>query len=190
MRRYYITNRKLLGGVELLIELIRRHLAGGVDLIQIREKDLDTRDLLRLTRCVLELPNLHGARILVNSRVDVALASGAHGVHLPGNSIAPARLRSIVPAGFLIGVSCHEIAEVRRAEAEGADLVVYGPMFPPRSKSDSRPAKGVEALEQVCRSVRIPVYALGGVTEANAPRLIAAGAAGVAGISLFQTDYN
>jgi thiamine-phosphate pyrophosphorylase len=181
MKRYYITDRKQLGGTEQLLRNITAQ-TSAVDLIQIREKDLSARELLDLVRQAVALRS--SAKILVNGRVDIAIAAGADGVHLPSASVPPFVFRQIVPTGFVIGVSCHSAEDVQRAEREGADLVVFGPVFPTPQKG---PPAGLAALESACRTASLPVFALGGVTYENARECIRRGAAGVAGIRLFQS---
>lgn len=187
MLRYYITDRRAAGGTAALIAAVTRAIAENVDWIQVREKDLPARELCDLTRRIVELACSRKTQVLVNDRLDVALACGGHGVHLPGNSVPPRILRSILPQGFRIGVSTHSLADLKAAEDEGADFAVFGPVFTTASKAAYGPPQGLERLRLAARSVHIPVLALGGVTMTNAEECLVAGAAGIAGISLFQT---
>ncbi len=187
MLRYYITNGFELGGGEPLLACIRRNLEAGVDMIQIREKDLPVREVMDIVRAALALPNPRGARILVNGRADIALACGARGVHLTSAAPSPLVFRAIAPPGFLIGVSCHHVDEVCRAEQEGADFAVFGPVFHTPSKTTYGDPVGLSRLKDACSAVRMPVLALGGISEKKIPQCIEAGAAGIAGITMFQS---
>ena len=171
MKRYCITDS---------LEVARCASEKGASMIQIRAKDLPARALAELVRAVRTVA---ACPILVNTRTDVALACGAQGVHLPADSVAPGTIRRITPSGFLIGVSCHTIAELHAAEKEGADFAVFGPIFLSPTKSVS--PLGLDALRHAASAVRLPVYALGGITRENEAACIAAGAAGIAGISFF-----
>jgi thiamine-phosphate pyrophosphorylase len=171
------------------LDSIAHNLQSAADQIQIREKDLSARDLFTLVQAAVALPNPRRVAILVNSRVDVALAAGASGVHLPSGSPPPQSWRNLVPKGFLIGVSCHTPNEVSTAEAEGADYVVFGPVFAPLSKSSPLAPRGLDGLAQAVKATRIPVLALGGITAENVAQCEAVGAKGIAGITLFQSQF-
>ncbi len=172
-------------------------MAAGADWVQVREKDLGTRDLLTLVRGVVGAAR--GARmsrraemlVIVNDRLDVALAAGADGVHLGGESLP---VRDVVrwcrggsaPSDFRIGVSCHSLAEAREAEAAGASYVFFGPVFDTPAKRRFGAPQGTDRLVEVCRAVAMPVIAIGGVQEENAADCLRAGAAGIAAIRMFQ----
>jgi len=174
---YFITD----GRGEFLSQI--EELGDSIDFLQIRERDLTSRELAAVTRSALQAAHPR-VRVLVNDRADVAVACGAHGVHLRSHAIAPAVLRRIVPAEFVISVSCHNLEDVVRAEREGADMALLAPVFDTPGKGQPL---GLARFEKAARSVRIPVLALGGVTSADIARCVEAGAAGVAGIRLFTT---
>jgi thiamine-phosphate pyrophosphorylase len=180
--RYYITDRREQGwSTKDLLDCIARNVAGGVDYIQIREKDLTARELVELSARAVEIAAGSATRILVNDRADVVLAAGAHGVHLRSGSIPPDQIRRVLPVPFLIGVSCHSLDEVR--EAQSADFLVFGPVFESPGKG---PPKGLAALARVAAASPVPVFALGGVNQDNARACMEAGASGIAAIRLFQ----
>jgi thiamine-phosphate pyrophosphorylase len=173
---------------------VRAAAEAGCQLIQVREKDLSACDLAAFVRRAVAAAQPHGARVLVNDRLDVALAAGAGGVHLRSGSM-PARevrrlLARLLPPDrareFLVGASTHSLAEVEAAAAGGADFVVCGPVYAPTSKNAAGPLLGLDRFAEICRRVRLPVLALGGVTAENFREPLAAGAVGVAGIGLFQ----
>ncbi len=179
----YVTDRRSVA-VRDLLRVIEQAIAAGVELIQIREKDLGTRPLLALVEAAVERARGTTTRILVNDRLDVALAARADGVHLPGHGFPVAEVRRSYPK-LLIGASCHDLDELRAAENGGADFVVFGPVFAPLSKTSQRSPVGVEKLTEAVRAVKIPVLAVGGITVENAGQSLRAGAAGLAAISLF-----
>ena len=196
---YYITDRKQLSTNEtearrLLGDCLRMAATAGVDAIQIRERDLSGRELTELGMQAIEIVRQanSSAKVLINSRSDVAIACGADGVHLRSDDISAAEARAIfMHSGILhpvIGVSCHSRAEVELAEGHGADFAVFAPVF---EKDRQIKEEGLSSLQAVCnrRAAKpaMPMLALGGVSIENAQRCLQAGAAGIAGIRLFQT---
>ncbi|MGH9862130.1 MAG: thiamine phosphate synthase [Candidatus Acidiferrales bacterium] len=182
----YITDRKTVAG-ENLVPLIEQAVAAGIELIQIRERDLPAAELLRLAKTAVERARGTATRILTNDRLDVALAAAADGIHLPTHGLPVAEVRQR-HSRLLIGASCHNLEELRRAEESGADFAVFGPVFATASKKDYGPPLGLAQLAAAVGAVKIPVLALGGLTRANAAECLAAGANGLAAISLFQTS--
>ena len=190
MLLYYITDRQQFAGDEaerrhLLLERIAVAARAGVDYIQLREKDLGARELAALAREAVAAVEGTAAKLLVNARVDVALSCGAAGVHLPSDGMLASDARAIAGGfrnQFTIGVSCHTAGEVRMAWSHGADIAVFAPVF----EKNGRDGVGVNALREACNCCPLPVFALGGVTQENSAECLEAGAAGVAGIRLFQ----
>jgi thiamine-phosphate pyrophosphorylase len=185
-----VTDRLALADASALAAIIRSAAEAGVDWIQIREKDLEARPLAELVRGALAETRETGARILVNDRLDVALAAGAAGVHL-GETSLPVEIvaewrRAANRKHFLIGVSCHSPDAALAAERGGADYVFFGPVFATPSKAAFGPPQGIARLREVCLSVKIPVLAIGGITAENAGNCLEAGAAGIAAIRFFQ----
>ena len=197
----YVTDRHLLrsqrassaGSTDDLLVRIQSAVAVGVDWIQIREKDLSSHELLELTRRVIAVTqdaNAH-TRVIVNDRLDVAIAAGAAGVHLGGASIPVAETVQWCRAGnaepdFIVGASCHDVQEAIAAERSGGNYIFFGPVYESPSKMKFGAPQGVGKLAEVCGRVQIPVLAIGGIDEENAGTCLRAGAAGVAAIRLFQ----
>jgi len=160
----------------------------GVDLVQLREPSLDGRALSSLTRAAVEEARGTSCRVVVNDRVDVALAVNASGVHLRANSLAAARVRRVSGPGFLIGRSVHDAAEAASVtESGGCDYLIFGTVFPSASKPPGHRAAGLDRLRDVCVATTLPVIAIGGIDTENAADALAAGARGVAAIQLFRT---
>lgn len=170
------------GGVDALVERVSAAVRAGVDLIQVREAAVDDRILAAVVNGCVRAVRGTRARVVVNDRLDVAIACGAQGVHLKSDSYPAARARALAPAGFLIGRSVHSAAEAIRAD--GADYVVFGAVFPTSSKPGQTPA-GLAALEETVRATTRPVLAVGGVTVETAGPVARTGAAGVAAIGMF-----
>ncbi len=191
-----VTDRTRLAGgapvaavTDRLVEVARGAARGGVDLIQVRERDLPARDLLALVERCLDVTRGTGTRVVVNDRADVALAAGAHGVHLRGDSIDAVRLREIAPPEFIVGRSVHGEVEARDAVTRGGlDYLILGAVFGTRSKSAGYPTLGLEVLARVVREADLPVLAIGGMTLDHLPAIVRSGAAGVAAIGLFLAD--
>jgi thiamine-phosphate pyrophosphorylase len=179
---YVVTDRQLTSGRPLRL-VVEAALRGGVRAFQLREKDLPPRDLYPLALEMRRLTQTYGARLLINDRIDVALAVDADGVHLTTTSL-PARIaRQVLGPGRLIGVSTHTLAEAQAAAEESADFLVFGPVFFTPSKAPYGEPVGLDALRVARAAVTLPILAIGGVKKANLDQVLAAGADGIAVIS-------
>lgn len=155
---------------------------------------MSARALIEFTRQAIAVARPHGTKILVNDRLDVALAAKADGVHLRTSSMAASEVRDVTTSlkleDFLIGVSTHSLLEAQTAEKSGADFIVYGPVYDTPSKREYGVPLGVDKFAEVCRAVKLPVLALGGITLTNFQEPLKRGAAGIAAIGLFTNAAN
>lgn len=184
-----ITDRRRYGASweRALVERVAAAARDGVHLIQIRERDLDGGTLARLASACVAAVRGTRTRILVNDRLDVALAARAHGVHLREDSFSAARARAVAPAPFLVGRSVHSVADVDAATRDdGLDYLIFGTVFDTASKP-GRPPAGLAGLAAVARATSLPVLAIGGITRGRIREVVAAGASGVAAIGMFDT---
>ncbi len=179
LRVYLVTDRHRVGSLSLA-EAVEEALAGGVRAVQLREKDLTTRDLLAVALDLRARTTRHGALLLINDRPDVALACGADGVHLPTHGFPVADARAILGPQSVIGVSTHSAAEAADAARQGADFVVFGPVYATPSKEPYGPPRGLDELETAVREASVPVVALGGIDASRVPEVRTRGAAGIA----------
>jgi thiamine-phosphate pyrophosphorylase len=186
LQLYYITDRTQIKS-RTLDTCIAEAIDAGVDWVQIREKDLPARRLLGLAEAAVARARRAGrTRVMVNDRLDVALAANAHGVHLGTRSMPVEPVRRLAPRESIVGVSCHSIEESISAQAAGADYILLGPIFATPSKLSYGPPLGLEKLREVTARVTIPVFALGGISSERVAICLQNGAAGIAGIRIFQ----
>lgn len=184
---YLITDRKQTRIT--LPDAVRLALKGGVRAVQLREKDLPIRELLALAQELRNITREFGAKLLINDRVDVAVAVGADGVHLGQQSMPPEAVRKIVGTNMLVGASTHNIEEALAAESGGADFITFGPVFTTPSKIRYGAPVGTNALAEIKKRVRIPIFGLGGINTDNIREVLKAGADGIAMISaIFAAD--
>jgi thiamine-phosphate pyrophosphorylase len=179
---YVITDRRQTAG-RSLEDVMSDAIRGGVRVFQLREKDLQTRELVPLAERLLALLTPVGGLLLINDRIDVVLAVGASGAHLSQKGFPPDVARRLLGPERLLGVSCHSIAEGEEAQAGGADFIVLGPIFATPSKAAYGPPLGLALIREVRPRIRIPIFGIGGITAANRADVLAAGADGVAVIS-------
>jgi thiamine-phosphate pyrophosphorylase len=183
-----VTDRRRYGRSweDALVTRVRAAAVEGVHLIQIRERDLDGGPLTRVVSACVNAVRGTRTRVLVNGRFDVAIAAGAHGVHLRSDSFPASRVRACAPPGFLIGRSVHSVSDaVTAAAGDAVNYLIFGTVFDSSSKPD-RVAAGLDELSAVARATAIPVLAIGGMTSDRIADVLRAGAAGAAGISMFD----
>jgi len=195
---YLITDRHLAAASGGLIATVEAALAGAAEIeppgsiaVQLREKDLEARELYELALTLRPICSRFGAPLIVNNRIDVAIAAGTDGAHLASSSFAIADARTLLGPSRLIGVSTHRVEEVAGAAADGADFAVFGPIYEPLSKGAYGPAKGLTALADAVKAAKgMPLYALGGINKSRAAKIAAlAPGARPAGVAAIGTVF-
>ncbi len=187
---YLVTDRKLLAPAKTLMAAVEEALKGGVKAIQLREKDVGTRELVNLAYALRDVTNRHQAKLFINGRVDIALAVGADGVHLGVSDIPVHAARRAAGNRMLIGASAHSVSEARRAEDEGADFVTLGPVYETPSKMRFGKPVGLQAISAAKEEVSIPIFAIGGIGHETVGEVLKAGAHGIALISAILASGN
>lgn len=164
-------------------EIVRQFLAGGAQLIQLRDKEAGSRELLDAARGCLQLTRLAGAKLLINDRVDVAIAAEADGVHLGQDDLQVEEARELLGPDKIIGLSTHSLDQFRAALATSADYIAVGPVYATTTKENANPVVGLDLVREAAQLTNRPLVAIGGISIERAPEVIAAGASSVAVIS-------
>lgn len=178
---YLITNREVCAP-RPLPEVIKEACKAGIQAIQLREKDLNDRRLFKLAQQIREITDRHKAQLFINDRADIAMAVGAGGVHCREESLSPETIGTL-DSDLTTGASVHSLERAQQACEEGADFLLFGPVFYTPSKASYGRPHGVEKLRKVAKAVSRPVFAVGGITPKRAQKCMDAGVAGIAGIS-------
>lgn len=182
LRLYAVTDRRALPAGVTLAQAVEAALDGGVTCLQLREKEASAGEILALARTLLPLCRARRVPLLINDRVDIALAAGADGVHLGQEDLPLPEARALLGPDRILGATAHTVEEALRAQAEGADYLGVGAMFPTGTKTNTIPTSA-DTLKAICAAVSIPVVAIGGVTAQNLPTLAGTGIAGAAVVS-------
>ncbi len=182
LRLYAVTDRRALPAGVTLAQAVEAALDGGVTCLQLREKEASAGEILALARTLLPLCRARRVPLLINDRVDIALAAGADGVHLGQEDLPLPEARTLLGPDRILGATAHTVEEALRAQAEGADYLGVGAMFPTGTKTNTIPTSA-DTLKAICAAVSIPVVAIGGVTAQNLPTLAGTGIAGAAVVS-------
>lgn len=184
---YLVTDRSMTRG-RRLDEIVVESIEGGVTMVQLREKTLDTKDFMEQAAALKAAASRCSVPLIINDRLDIALACSAAGVHLGQSDMRCAQARGIAGRSMIIGVSVSTVEEALRAQADGADYLAVSPVFDTPTKTDTPPATGIEGLREIRNAVQLPVVAIGGITTANAAEVMSSGVDGIAVVSAIMAS--